>query len=134
MRGWGLQKTQHKIKDELIMGTMDTITFVGGVIFLAYILMANSYWQEAIRWAEKIKASPAGEEKEKAQNNKRRAARLFNLSTGAGVLTIVVTILPAYIRCEPFTTTCKWLLLLPLAAMVVLGIRWASGRYFVPID
>ena len=116
------------------MTTINSVTFVGGLVFMAYIIFAGAYWAEAARWADKVMHLPDKETRAKARENRRRAEQIFRLCTGIAVVTIVIIILPVYIPNEALAAVCKWILLAPLAAMVILCLRYTRGNYFLPID
>lgn len=116
------------------MSTLNSISVVGGIIFLAYVIISSTYWADAARWADKIKTLLEGDEKERARKNRKRAEKLFNLCTGTAVFTIILTVIPVYFQNEIVATVCKWLLLIPLIAIIALCIQYATGRYFVDID
>ncbi len=47
---------------------------------------------------------------------------------------IIIVIAPIYIPGNSLAVVCKWLLLIPLTAMLILCVRYTAGRYFVDID
>lgn len=116
------------------MNTLDSVTFVGGLVFTIYVVFASAYWSEAARWADKIAKLSDEAALARARQNRTWAERVFRLATGLAVLTLVLTVLPVYFPGTTVGLICKWLLLIPLISMITLFVRYASGIYLVSID
>ncbi|MFQ6035065.1 MAG: hypothetical protein ACE5NM_04355 [Sedimentisphaerales bacterium] len=111
----------------------EQIKTLAGVIFLAYTIMAGAYWADSARWYDKAERLVKGPDREKIECFAKRAETLFRLSTATMVVTIILVALPSYISSSLLASIYKWLLLAPLAGIVVMALRYTAGRYFVPL-
>lgn len=116
------------------MDQVDSVSIVLGIVFAVYMLLATSYWSAAERWSDKASREAEPPTRAKAVRERKRAETMFNLCTGLAVVTIILTVIPIYTDAEMVTRVCKWLLLFPLAGMIIIGGVAASRRYIVAID
>lgn len=109
------------------------ITILGGAVFLGYTIMASAYWTDAARLFGKAETLPEGEDRDKVKYKAQKAETIFRISTAMMVLSVVLVALPVYVPSVTLATVCKWLLLLPLAGIIIMSLRYMAGAYFIPL-
>ena len=114
-------------------GQITHIQQLGGIIFLAYTIMAAAYWTESGRWSDKAERTPDEGLKQRYLTLADRAERTFKVSTIMMVFTIMLVVVPFYVQAAVCTIICKWLLLAPLAGILIMSFRYMAGRYVIPL-
>jgi len=118
------------------MTDFEVVTNLGGIIFLAFTVFAEAYWIESTRQEDLLsKTSKANNERLKTVLSKYRdtAELLFRLSTAGALFALALVISSLYLDSPEVGKICKYLLLIPLFGIFMVGIRYIAGRYFVPI-
>ncbi len=112
------------------------VTFrVGTLMFIVYSIMASAYWKDAVRWGDRIRDLNGDDpEAKRARKNRKNAEIMFRLSTAAIVLSALLIVITLYTHDVAVANICKYVLLVPLLGLVVIGIRYVFGKYFVDID
>ena len=80
------------------------------------------------------KAMKEGKKKENMIRFKKRSEKLFRICTGMALFSIILLLIPIYYQSKDIFIICKYLLLIPLAIMIILCILYTSGMYLVGID
>jgi len=109
------------------------ITILGGAVFLGYTIMATTYWSDAAKLFGEAKTLSEGKDRDKVQYKAKKAEIIFRISTGMMILSVVLVALPVYVPSVTLAIVCKWLLLLPLAGILIMSLRYMAGKYFIPL-
>jgi hypothetical protein len=96
-------------------------------MFIAFTIMANAYWRDAERWADKFEATPTNW----CRRNIRMADWAFRLCALLMSATMAITVVPLYL--PAYSYICKWLLLPIFFVFLVFVIVYLTGRYLVPL-
>ena len=111
---------------------------LGALVLVVATLIANAYWQDAVRWDNlKYEALRSGNHDvaDTAGTRVKRAKKLFRLATFLGLL-VTAGIMVAFLSNQPMAIMgSRWLIFASLV-LVVLALAYftAAPRYFVPFE
>lgn len=104
---------------------------IGGIVFLAYTVMASAYWQDMTRLGANLKNAEGEETKEWIKSQLQTALLLFRASTGTMLFTIAIIVIPTYYSNPILCEVCSYALLIPLVGVVFMCIRYTMAKFYI---
>lgn len=110
------------------------IPIISGVLLVVVTIMANAYWVEAVRWADKADAADLQGNATMSSHcveNMNRAKTVFRVTASLLLLTLIATVLP---QIRPQAARVAFIINIVSAfCIAVFCLIYISGGFYIPL-